>query len=94
MTGVPRHVRDLAADIHSNIQQWNSLYLQGITYIRSIAQEKQGKNYYSKTLQDLCDKLENICDGLVSIFFKYFYMTLFNILCSLFYEYQLILVVN
>lgn len=71
LTGIARHVRDLAADIHANIQQWNSLHLQGVIYVKNIIQEKQGKNYYSKTLQDLCDKLENICDNLVSVSFKF-----------------------
>ncbi|XP_014478344.1 PREDICTED: cyclin-dependent kinase 2-interacting protein [Dinoponera quadriceps] len=64
LTGVARHVRDLVADIHANVQQWNNLHLQGITHIKSIAQEKHNKNYYSRTLQDLCDKLESICNNL------------------------------
>ncbi|XP_032672287.1 cyclin-dependent kinase 2-interacting protein [Odontomachus brunneus] len=64
LTGIARHVRDLAADIHANIQQWNTLHLQGITCIKTITQEKQTKNYYSRTLQDLCDNLESICDSL------------------------------
>lgn len=91
MTGVARHVRDLAANIHANIQQWNTLHLQGITCIKNITQEKQFKNYYSRTLQDLCDNLENICNNLVSSFFKYFY-TVLIISCGLFHECQLTLV--
>lgn len=86
-TGIARHVRDLAADIHANIQQWNTLHLQGITCIKTITQEKQAKNYYSRTLQDLCDNLESICDSLVNIFFKYFYIALFNILYGSFHKY-------
>lgn len=70
LTGTIRRIRDLAADIHANIQQWNNLHIQGITYLKDITQEKHDKNY-SKILQDLCDKLENICDNLVnfSLFF-------------------------
>ncbi|XP_011154427.1 cyclin-dependent kinase 2-interacting protein [Harpegnathos saltator] len=66
LTGLARHIRDLVADIHTNIQQWNSLHLQGIICIKNITQEKQANNYYSTILQDLCDKLENICDNLDS----------------------------
>ncbi|XP_043258351.1 uncharacterized protein LOC122400773 [Colletes gigas] len=29
LVGSARHVRDLAADIHANIQQWNETHLQG-----------------------------------------------------------------
>ncbi|KAL0129780.1 hypothetical protein PUN28_001796 [Cardiocondyla obscurior] len=66
LTGTARLVRDLAADIHANIQQWNNLHLQGVDCLKDITQEKQDKNY-SETLQDLCDKLENICDTLDGI---------------------------
>ncbi|XP_018050783.1 PREDICTED: cyclin-dependent kinase 2-interacting protein-like [Atta colombica] len=66
LTGTVRLIRDLAADIHANIQQWNNLHIQGITYLKDITQEKHDKNY-SKILQDLCDKLENICDNLDGI---------------------------
>lgn len=65
LTGSARHVRDLAADIHANIQQWNTAHLQGVTLLKSITQKKQDENY-SQNLQELCDKLENICDTLVN----------------------------
>jgi len=68
-TGTPRRVRDLTADIHANIQQWNDLHLQGINYIKLILYEKQDKGL-SENLQDLCDKLEDVCDNLVSISFR------------------------
>ncbi|XP_026827599.1 cyclin-dependent kinase 2-interacting protein [Ooceraea biroi] len=66
ITGIARHVRDLTADIHANIQQWNGLNLQGIDYLKLIIHEKQDKGY-SENLQDLCDKLENICNNLDDI---------------------------
>jgi len=66
LTGTIRLVRDLAADIHANIQQWNNFHIRGITYLKDITQEKQNKNY-SEVLQNLCDKLENICDNLDDI---------------------------
>lgn len=76
LTGTARLVRDLAADIHANIQQWNNLQLQGVAYLKDITQEKRDKNY-SETLQDLCEKLENVCDNLVNVFFKHSFTALY-----------------
>lgn len=61
-------MRDLVADIHANIQRWNSLHLQGINYLKTITSEKHDKNY-SENLQDLCDKLELVCETLVTVVF-------------------------
>lgn len=63
LTGNARHVRDLAADIHANIQQWNRLHLQGMIYLKNITQEKRDSSY-SEILQQTCDKLEDVCDDL------------------------------
>lgn len=67
MTGTECFVYNLAADIHANIQQWNSFHIQGVTYLKNIIQVKRDKNH-SVILQDLCDKLENICENLVRIY--------------------------
>jgi len=80
LTGTARLVRDLAADIHANIQQWSNLHIQGITYLKDITQEKHNKNY-SESLQDLCDKLENICDNLVNFFLSLSIFLLYIFLC-------------
>ncbi|EFN70442.1 Cyclin-dependent kinase 2-interacting protein [Camponotus floridanus] len=66
LTGTECFVYNLAADIHANIQQWNSFHIQGVNYLKNIIQVKRDKNY-SVVLQDLCDKLENVCDNLDSI---------------------------
>ncbi|XP_003706698.2 cyclin-dependent kinase 2-interacting protein [Megachile rotundata] len=66
LTGYVRHIRDLAADIHGNIQNWNALHLQGVTLLKTITQLKQDESY-PQDLQELCDKLENICDALDDI---------------------------
>ncbi|XP_072760807.1 cyclin-dependent kinase 2-interacting protein-like [Anoplolepis gracilipes] len=66
LTGTERFAYNLATDIYTNIQQWNSFHLQGLTYLKSIIQVKRDKNY-SMVLQDLCDKLENVCDNLDGI---------------------------
>lgn len=70
LTGNPRHVRDLAADIHANVQQWNNLHLQGVVHLQNIAQKLQD-NSYSKDIQELCDKLGGVCDDLVNPFSKH-----------------------
>lgn len=66
LTGTACLVHNLAADIHSNIQKWNSFHIQGITCLRNITQLKRDKNY-SVALQKLCDELENVCDNLDKI---------------------------
>ncbi|XP_011167577.1 cyclin-dependent kinase 2-interacting protein isoform X2 [Solenopsis invicta] len=66
LTGTVRLVRDLAADIYANIQQWNNLHIEGLTYLKDITRESHNQNYY-ENLQTFCDKLENICDNLDGI---------------------------
>ncbi|CAK9816537.1 Cyclin-dependent kinase 2-interacting protein [Anthophora plagiata] len=66
LTGSVRHIRDLTADIHAGMQQWNALHLQGITLLKNITQAKQNE-CYSQILQESCDKLEIICDALDNI---------------------------
>ncbi|XP_053978856.1 cyclin-dependent kinase 2-interacting protein-like [Hylaeus anthracinus] len=66
LVGSARHIRDLTADIHANIQQWNTAHLQGLVLLKEVTLEKRDKSY-SQTLQELCDKLENICDSLETV---------------------------
>jgi len=87
-TGILRHVRNLTADIHANIQQWNDLHLQGINYIKLILHEKQD-NGLSENLRDLCDKLQDICDNLVSISFNQSFIIY---KCYLMFSIQIILI--
>ncbi|XP_076182405.1 cyclin-dependent kinase 2-interacting protein-like isoform X2 [Ptiloglossa arizonensis] len=61
LVGSARHIRDLVADIHANIQEWNTAHLQGVTLLKHIMLEKRDESY-SQTLQELCDNLENVCD--------------------------------
>lgn len=69
LTGPARHVRDLAADVHASVQQWNAAHLRGLTLLRNITEEKQNESY-SQSLQEQCDKLEYVCDELVKRCFK------------------------
>ncbi|XP_071858392.1 cyclin-dependent kinase 2-interacting protein-like [Bombus fervidus] len=66
LTGSTRHIRDLIADIHKNIQMWNTLLLEGVKLLNIITQAKQDESY-SEILQEQCDKLEIVCDGLDDI---------------------------
>ncbi|XP_076282271.1 cyclin-dependent kinase 2-interacting protein-like isoform X1 [Lasioglossum baleicum] len=63
LVGSARHIRDLAADVHASIQEWNAAHLQGVELLKDITQEKQSTSY-SQHLQELCDKLEHVCDAL------------------------------
>ncbi|KAL2720949.1 cyclin-dependent kinase 2-interacting protein-like isoform X1 [Vespula squamosa] len=66
LTGTVRHLRDLTADVHRIIQQWNNSTLEGINILKSIIQEKSNKNYTIQ-LQDYCDNLEEICHTLSNL---------------------------
>lgn len=37
LTGYPRIIRDLSADIFNDIQQWNGLHIRGAKMIKEIA---------------------------------------------------------
>ncbi|XP_011496929.1 PREDICTED: cyclin-dependent kinase 2-interacting protein-like [Ceratosolen solmsi marchali] len=61
LTGNVRIVRDLATDIHSSIQQWNVIHLNGIIILKNIANIKIDKTY-PEELKGLCEDLGKICD--------------------------------
>lgn len=64
LTGNPRIVRDLAATIHSSVQQWNNIHLHGLSVLKNITQTKNDETF-PHGLQDLCDDLSKDCDKLV-----------------------------
>ncbi|XP_046431900.1 cyclin-dependent kinase 2-interacting protein-like [Neodiprion virginianus] len=66
LTGTPRRVRDIAADIHSSIQQWNSVHLHAVPILKNICQIKVDEKY-PDGLQDSCDVLEVDCNALDEI---------------------------
>ncbi|XP_046749049.1 cyclin-dependent kinase 2-interacting protein [Diprion similis] len=66
LTGAPRRVRDIAADIHSSIQQWNSVHLNAVPILRDICRLKVDEKY-PDGLQELCDTLEEGCYALDEI---------------------------
>ncbi|XP_057328714.1 cyclin-dependent kinase 2-interacting protein-like isoform X2 [Microplitis mediator] len=58
LTGNPRIIKDLAADIHRDIQTWNGIHLHGLSIIKSITAIKTDESF-PEGLQELCDQLEN-----------------------------------
>lgn len=54
LTGLPRTVRDIAADIYNNIQQWNFFHIKGSTVIKEIVGLKaNSKKNYPDGLEEL-----------------------------------------
>lgn len=72
LTGLPRRVRDTAADLFNSIQEWNKLHIGGMCEIHliknikldEIEKKKEDHNLYPEGLQEHCDKLEQICNEL------------------------------
>lgn len=54
LTGLPRVVRDLIADIYNNIQKWNDFHIKGATIVKEIASYKADEpNNFSPGLEQL-----------------------------------------
>ncbi|XP_066581306.1 cyclin-dependent kinase 2-interacting protein [Prorops nasuta] len=66
LTGIPRILRDMAVDVHNNIQQWNNLHLRGLSILKTICYLKSAE-VYTQDVQGQCDKLEEICSSLDQI---------------------------
>ncbi|XP_053594766.1 cyclin-dependent kinase 2-interacting protein [Microplitis demolitor] len=67
LTGNPRIIKDLAADIHRDIQTWNGIHLHGLSIIKSITAIKTDDSF-SEEILELCDQLEKdieLLDGVV-----------------------------
>ncbi|XP_054261550.1 cyclin-dependent kinase 2-interacting protein isoform X2 [Macrosteles quadrilineatus] len=69
LTGNPRKIRDSAADLFNQIQEWNNLCINGSTILFKINAAKTNpqdngqtsmQNIYPDGLQELCDQLEPI----------------------------------
>lgn len=64
MTGNPRILKDLAADVYNFIQKWNNVHLHGMSLLKSITELKVDSSY-PRGLQELCDELEKDVDQMV-----------------------------
>ncbi|CAH1975406.1 unnamed protein product [Acanthoscelides obtectus] len=68
LTGVPRVVRDLAADLYNNVQKWNNLHIRGAQLCKQIAICKTDKPFeYSPELETLTNNLYECVDELTPI---------------------------
>ncbi|XP_063993941.1 cyclin-dependent kinase 2-interacting protein-like [Diachasmimorpha longicaudata] len=66
LTGAKRIVKDLAATIHSSIQQWNNVHIHGVETLKAITAMKVDE-LFPEGLQELCDSLEKDVDQLDQI---------------------------
>lgn len=64
ITGIPRNVRDIAADIYNNIQKWNALHIKGATLVKEIALLKcDSRNVYPSGLEIMSTSLMEVIEA-------------------------------
>lgn len=77
LTGSPRIVRDISADIYNNIQKWNNLHIEGSHIVKQIGFIKSEIfGSYSKELEQQTDNLYKIVENLRP------YVKIFEKLCN------------
>ncbi|CAG9835385.1 unnamed protein product [Diabrotica balteata] len=65
LTGSPRVVRDIAADLYNTIQSWNSFYINGAQIVKQIAILKaDNMDVYSTELEEYTNALYTCVQGL------------------------------
>ncbi|XP_044264020.1 cyclin-dependent kinase 2-interacting protein-like [Tribolium madens] len=65
LTGLPRVVRDLVADVYNNIQEWNDLHIKGSTIVKEIASLKaDNPKEFSSNLEQLTTDLYSLVQSL------------------------------
>jgi hypothetical protein len=65
LTGLPRVVRDLVADVYNNIQWWNDLHIKGATVVKEIASLKSNNpKDFSSSLEQLTNELYTLVQSL------------------------------
>nr|CAH7727382.1 unnamed protein product [Callosobruchus chinensis] len=67
LTGVPRVVRDLTADLYNTIQKWNRLHIRGAQLCKQIAICKADKPEYSPELEIFTNDLYECVEELKPI---------------------------
>lgn len=65
ITGLPRVAKDIAADVHNNIQKWNEKHVIGAQIIKKISILKSNSIQLLPTgldilIQELCDIVQNL----------------------------------
>lgn len=67
LTGPPRIVKDIAADIFNTIQKWNNFHIQGCHIVKQIGFIKSEIfGSYSPELEEETDKLYKVLQNLMS----------------------------
>lgn len=65
LTGLPRIVQDVAADLYNHIQKWNDFHIQGSHLVNQIALVKSNSfESYSAELEQLTDNLYKVLQNL------------------------------
>ncbi|RZC38101.1 uncharacterized protein BDFB_006101, partial [Asbolus verrucosus] len=58
LTGLPRVVRDLVADVYNNIQKWNDLHIKGANIVKQVASLKSNNpKDFSLDLEEFMNEL-------------------------------------
>lgn len=74
LTGPPRIVKDIAADLYNAVQKWNNLHIQGTQFVKQIALIKSDMfGTYSIELEQQIDELYKIVESIrlyITIFEK------------------------
>lgn len=65
LTGPPRVIRDIIADLHNTIQNWNSQHIKGCTLVKQISSWKANEvKLYGPELEDLATQLSVVMSAL------------------------------
>lgn len=65
LTGVARVVRDIAADVHNNIQKWNGYHIKGASIVKDIAKNLSDEpRKLTSDVEKLTIELRSIVDNL------------------------------
>lgn len=65
LTGPPRVIRDIIADLHNTIQNWNSQHIVGCSLVKQISSWKANEiKFYGPELEDLATQLSVVVSAL------------------------------
>lgn len=67
LTGLPRVAKDIAADVHNNVQKWNEKHVSGAQLLKKICvlksnntQPQQYPTGLEPLINELCDCVQNL----------------------------------
>ncbi|KAH1007466.1 hypothetical protein HUJ04_004694, partial [Dendroctonus ponderosae] len=69
LTGHPRVIRDIVADLYNNVQRWNSLHIQGCGIVKQIASMKADTGQtYPPHLDEHINELQSVVQSMTNMF--------------------------